>query len=497
MSAVQEPEASFGALVTRQLEALRTAFSQQLAALRDGGPGRERAEPIPQPGAGALPATPTAPGVAFIERYTRRTAGSKRLAQRHRRHLADPRAASGFRRSIKELVYPIAAARSQAGRFWDVDGNEYVDLAMGFGTLLFGHRSPLVLEAIEAQLVRGIHVGPQNALAGPVAERICALTGAERAAFTVTGSEAVMAALRLARTRTGRSKVALCAGSYHGINDGTLVMAGRDARGRPMAPGIPRSTAAEALVLPYGTPEALDAIEAHADDLAAVLVEPVQSRRPGLQPRDHLRALRELTRRRGVPLVFDEVLTGFRVHPRGAAGWFEVEPDLSTYGKVVAGGLPIGVVAGRRELLDGVDGGYWSFGDDSYPVAAKTYLGSTYAKHPLVLPVADAVLRELAERSPELQRDLNAKAGALARDLNREFERGRVPIGVAHFGSLLRFEFGRNQDLFFYELIARGVYVWEQRTCFLSTAHTQADLDHVVRAVRESIESLGADGALR
>ncbi|HEY9656910.1 MAG TPA: aminotransferase class III-fold pyridoxal phosphate-dependent enzyme, partial [Allocoleopsis sp.] len=258
----------------------------------------------------------------FIDRYTHRTAKSKLLTQKYRSVMADPRVSEGFIPAIKELVYPIMGQRSQGCHFWDVDGNEYVDLTMGLGVNLFGHNPKFVQEAIATQLTKGIQIGPQSELAGEVASLICELTGVERVAFSNTGTEAVMAAIRLARAVTGRPKIAMFAGSYHGHFDGTLVKTiGEEQQSVPIAPGIPTTLAQETLVLPYDKPEALEQIKQHASELAAVLVVPVQTTRPNLQPQEFLHQLRLLTTECNIPLIFDEMVTGFRIHPGGAQAW--------------------------------------------------------------------------------------------------------------------------------------------------------------------------------
>src|SRR5205085_8905613 len=302
---------------------------------------------------------------ALIGRYNERTRESKRMTQAYRPVLADTRVSAGFRVLWKELVYPVVGERSSGSRVWDVDGNEYVDLIMGFGVNLFGHSPPFVVEAIEGQLRRGLHIGPQSDLAGKVAELFSELTGKERVTFCNTGSEAVMAALRLARTVTGRNKVALFAGSYHGVTDEVLVRA-QAINGRrssmPAAPGIPPKFVEDILVLDYDRPESLDILRTAGRELAAVLVEPVQSGRPTLQPGEFLHELRRITAETGAALIFDEMITGFRLHPGGAQAWFGVEADIATYGKVVGGGMPIGVIAGKAEFMDAVDGGMWCYG---------------------------------------------------------------------------------------------------------------------------------------
>ena len=191
----------------------------------------------------------------LIARYMARTPKSKALTQANRAHFSDPRTVSGFRQFWKEMVYPIVTDRSAGSRLWDIDGHEYVDLTMGFGTNLLGHSPAFITAALEEQLKRGVEVGPQSPLAGKVAALLCELTGAERAAFTNTGSEAVLAAVRLARTVTGRTRIATC-GGFHGINDEVLVRANvvdGERRSVPVAPGIPEHIVRDVLVVDYGT----------------------------------------------------------------------------------------------------------------------------------------------------------------------------------------------------------------------------------------------------
>ena len=436
---------------------------------------------------------------ALIARYTARTAESKRLTDQHRPYLADPRGVSGFRAAWKEMVYPLTTTRSAGSRVWDVDGNEYIDITMGFGAYLLGHSPPSIAEALREQLERGIEIGSQAPQAGEVARLFCEITGHERAAFCSTGSEAVMTAIRVARAVTGRTRIALFEGAYHGNFDEVLVRPGRAGAALPIAPGIPRSVVGEALVLPYGAPESLEILRAHAHELAAVLVEPVQSRRPELQPAEFLRDLRQLTASAGTALIMDEMVTGFRADLRGAQGWFGVEADLATYGKIVGGGLPIGVLTGKAAYLDALDGGHWRFGDDSGPEANLTYFAGTMVKHPLALAASLAILRHLREEGPQLQERLNARTARMARTVNDELERLGAPLRIVHFGSLFNFRFppdAKYAELLFYHLRERGIFVWGGRNLFLTTAHTDADLERIARAIVESVAALQGVGFL-
>ena len=431
------------------------------------------------------------------DRYNKRHQKSKQLAQTYRPLLADSRATAGFRLSIKEMVYPIAGERSQGSKFWDVDGNEYLDITMGFGVLLFGHDPQFVTEAVQKHYQQGLKIGPQSKLAGEVAQLICELTGMERATFCNSGTEAVMTALRLARSATGRTKIALFAGSYHGQFDGILATAPENQiKAVPSTSGVSQNFVENVLVLDYGNPKSIEILQVHAQELAAVLVEPVQSRRPDLQPKEFLQQLRQLTQASGTALIFDEVLTGFRIHPGGAQAWFGVKADIATYGKIIGGGTPIGVVAGKATYMNGIDGGLWNYGDASYPQAEKIFFAGTFNKNHTGMVAALAVLQHLKSQGFELQQQLNQRTSQLAQTLNSYFETEDVSIRVVHFGSLFRFAFSGNLDLFFYHLIDRGIYIWEGRNCFLSTAHTDADINYVIQAVKDSVDELREGGFL-
>ncbi|NET90275.1 MAG: aminotransferase class III-fold pyridoxal phosphate-dependent enzyme, partial [Kamptonema sp. SIO1D9] len=231
---------------------------------------------------------------SLIERYTRKTRKSKQRAATSRPILADSRACAGFRPSIKEMLYPIVGERAAGAKFWDIDGNEYLDITMGFGVLLFGHNPPCIAEAMQNQLQQGLQIGPQSNLAADVARLISDLTGVERVCFCNSGTEAVMTALRLARTATGRRKIALFAGSYHGHFDGVLaVQQPGESTPVPLAPGISPNAIADVLVLEYDNPDTWERLYQHEQDLAAVLVEPVPSRRPDIQPQAFWKQLRD------------------------------------------------------------------------------------------------------------------------------------------------------------------------------------------------------------
>ena len=430
---------------------------------------------------------------ALITRYVARTKASKAYTARQRGHLADPRVVNGFRPALKEIIYQIVIEKSSGAYLWDLDGNRYVDALNGFGMSLFGWQPPFVTEALRQQLELGYEIGPQHPLAGEVAQQICDMTGFERAAFCNTGSEAVMGAIRIARTVTGRPLIVSFAGAYHGIFDEVVVRGTKSLRTIPAAPGIMANVGENVLVLEYGSEEALRIIAERSEDIAAVLVEPVQSRRPDFQPKEFLKSLRALTERTGIALVFDEVVTGFRAHPGGVQSLFGVRADMATYGKVIGGGLSIGVVAGKREYLDALDGGHWQFGDDSIPTVGVTYFAGTFVRHPLALAAAKAVLKHMKEQGPSLQENLNARTQQLCEAMNAFCKARGAPIEIRHFSSVWKIVFLEEhpyQDLLFAMMRSRGVHILDNFPCFMTTAHQSDDLSVVLEAFKDSVIEL-------
>ena len=429
----------------------------------------------------------------FMRRYIERTRRSKEYTQQHRDHLADPRVVNGFRPLLKEMIYQIVVDRSRGSKVWDLDGNEYVDALNGFGMNLFGWQPDFVVDAIRQQIDAGYEIGPQHPLAGEVARQVCELTGFDRAALCNTGSEAVMGTVRIARTITGRDTLVIFTGSYHGIFDEVIVRGTRKLRSVPAAPGILRNTSENVLVLDYGTPESLAIIRERASSIAAVLVEPVQSRRPDFQPREFLQELRAITSDAGALLIFDEVVTGFRSHPRGAQAVLGIDADLASYGKVVGGGFPIGVIAGKRKYMDALDGGGWQFGDASIPTVGVTYFAGTFVRHPLALAAAHAVLKHLKTSGGALQERLNARTSLHSDDLNAFCAEFGAPIRITHFASVWKVNFLEEhplQDLLFAMMRSRGIHILDNFPCFFTTAHSEADFTAIAKAFKDSVLEL-------
>jgi amino acid adenylation domain-containing protein len=421
--------------------------------------------------------------------YNQKTAGSKSYTQQHRAYMADPRVVSGFKPQTKELTYSIVVDRSKGSRLWDIDGNKYVDALNGFGSNMFGYQPDVTKNAILAQIEKGYEIGPQHVLAGEVCKLICEFTDFDRSALCNTGSEAVLGAMRIARTVTGRSLIVAFTGSYHGIVDEVIVRGTKKLKSFPAAPGIMPEAVQNMLILDYGTDESLRIIKERAAEIAAVLVEPVQSRRPEFQPIEFLRNLRIVTQDTGVVLVFDEVITGFRAHPGGAQAMFGVKADLATYGKVIGGGMPIGAIAGKGFVMDALDGGFWQFGDESVPEAGVTYFAGTFVRHPLALAAAKASLLYMKAEGPGLQRMLNDNTTYLAGQLNGLCEKYNLPLHAVHFGSLWKLKFDEEipyGELLFTLMRYKGVHISDGFPCFLTEAHTKEDIDFTIKCFKES-----------
>ncbi|MGC1631580.1 MAG: aminotransferase class III-fold pyridoxal phosphate-dependent enzyme, partial [Gelidibacter sp.] len=333
-----------------------------------------------------------------------------------------------------------------------------------------------------------------------VCDLLCEFTGHDRAALCNTGSEAVLGAMRIARTVTGRSLIVAFTGAYHGINDEALVRGSKSLKTFPAAAGILSQSVQNVLILDYGTDESLEIIRNRSHELAAVLVEPIQSRRPEFQPIEFLKKVREITKASETVLIFDEVITGFRMHPGGAQALFDIKADIATYGKVIGGGLSIGAIAGSSHYMDALDGGFWQYGDNSYPEAGVTYFAGTFVRHPLALAAAKASLTHMKELGGTLQNNLNHITENYAKDLNNEFKNRGLPLEIMYFGSLWRLKFLEDipySELLFVLLREKGFHIWDGFPCFMTSAFMDKDIYKLKDAFVSSIDELIAANILK
>lgn len=431
----------------------------------------------------------------FILNYTKKTKLSKQRARLSRLKLADSRSCANFRFSMKELIYPIVGVSASGANFIDIDNNDYIDMSMGFGTLLFGHYPHFIKEAIEKNFNKGIQLGPQSDAVYRVADLLCELTGVDRFAFCNTGTEAIMMAIRLARVYTKKNKIIIFSNSYHGNYDATLVFKSIETNETvPFCSGLPSNFNQDIYICEYNNTLDLETLVDSTTDIAAILVEPVRSREPNKYSKQFLTKIREISTKIGAVLIFDEVVTGFRCHPGGGKAYFNIEPDMVVYGKIIGGGLPVGVVGGSLDIMSGVDGGLWDYDDKSYPAKPSTFFAGTFNKNPLVMDIMFVVLSHIKEQGNILLNELNKKSKYIADDLNAFFDKNNIPISLKQFSSLMKFDFRQNLDLFIYQLVYNGIYIWEGKTMFLSTAHTDKDIQKFIKITKDVCCDLSSYG---
>ena len=433
------------------------------------------------------------------KRYTQLTAKSKISAQAYRQVFSSPRNVAGFNPLFKEMIYQIVANKAEGSKIYDLDGNAWIDLTMGFGVHLLGHHPKLIEEALYEEIGNGMPLGPMGRLVGKVSTQIRELTGVERVSFVNSGTEAVMVALRIARAVTQKSKIVLFWGAFHGTFDGILGIpsqSNHQYKTAPLAPGVNENMIKDLIVLNYDSEASLEIIQKNATDIAAVLVEPVQSRNPDIQPIGFLKKLRNLTADHDIALIFDEIITGFRISAGGVQEQFGIKADIVTYGKVLGGGMPIGVVAGAHRFLDSIDGGMWDFGDESIPssLERKTFVAGTFSNHPLTMAAAHAMLTYIAKNKEVLYQELNEKTNRFVQIVNQYLIAEKIPIKVVHFGSLFRFVMRGDFEIFFFGLLEKGIYIWEGRNCFLSTAHSSEDVEKIISAIQLTVQEMKVAG---
>jgi len=429
----------------------------------------------------------------FISDYNSKTKSSKKYCQDYRSVLADPRVVTGFKPTLKEIIYQIVINKSKGVKMWDLDGNEYVDVLNGFGSNFFGWGNDMLMNVWKKQLEEGIELGPQTPLAGECAKLMCELTGYDRAGFCNTGSEAVLGAMRIARTVTGKNLIVCFNGSYHGINDEVIVRGTKKLKSFPAAAGIMPEAVENILVLDYGTEESLQIIRERIDELAAVMIEPIQSRRADFHPKEFIHEVRKITQQNNVLMILDEVITGFRLRLGGAQEYYDVKADLSTYGKVIGGNMPIGAIAGRKEFMDALDGGHWQFGDNSVPEVGVTYFAGTFVRHPLAMAAMKEVLTYLKKEGKPLYEKLNAKTQRLVDEVNAHSKKLCSPFKLVTFGSLFKGKWETEPqytELLFALMRNKGVHIMDGFPCFLTLAFTDADVDFVISKYKESLNEL-------
>jgi glutamate-1-semialdehyde 2,1-aminomutase len=407
--------------------------------------------------------------------------------------------------------HPLFVREARGGTVWDLDGTPYIDCRLGFGPVLLGHSPEWITAAVSRALMGGTVYALPHAGEAELAEKVvAAIPGAEMATFCGSGSEATLHALRLARAATGRKKIAKFEGGYHGVHDTVMVSVAYrpDAAGpveRPNAlpdsAGIPPETVANTLVLPYNHAAAFDLIAAHAHELAAVIVEPVQGA-AGSIPGDRafLDRLRAETRRHGIVLILDEVITGFRLALGGAQESWGIQGDLATYGKILGGGFPFGAVAGNRELMR-----LFSVPDARAAGRTPVAYGGTFNGNPTSIAAANATLDYLREH-PGVYPDLAAKGDRIRREVSQAAATLGLPLAALGAGSIFSFRFvdgpvrsirdlaredpGLREALFLL-LLAQGVLGHPVHS-FLCAAHGDDEIQRVIDAYDRALGEIAA-----
>jgi len=424
---------------------------------------------------------------------------SKKHTQDYRRYFALNRNVAGFNLKTKELIYTLVCDKSDGAFVYDIDNNEYIDLTMGFGCILFGHNYNPLRKEIELQLTKSWSVGPISPLAGKLAKKIATATKTERVAFFNSGTEAIMVALRIAKAVTKKKKIIFFKGSYHGTFDSLLTLKKNSETNiaKESIPGVTQSILNESYLFEYGSEESLTFIKKNKDTIAAVLTEPVQSRNPGLQPLSYLEELRLVTEENNIALIFDEVITGFRIDLGGCQEYFNIRADIVTYGKVIGGGLPIGIVAGKSKFLDALDGGFWQYGDDSFPMVKSTFVAGTFCHHPLAMATSLKTLEILNSSNGKLLYQLNSVTTNFCDRMNAFFKENSFKISIVNFGSLFRFYAPGRYKKIYSQLLLNGVYIWEGRNCFLSLAHNEEIIASLEKKIKLSCIQLIESGIIK
>lgn len=395
-------------------------------------------------------------------------------------------------------TYPRFLSEGKGSRVIDVDGNEYIDLICSWGPLILGHCHEAVEEAVLEAVRHGLSFGAPTEIEVKMAELVTKMTGTEMVRMVNSGTEAVMSALRLARGATGRSKIIKFAGCYHGHSDSMLVKAGSGALtgGAPDSAGVPAEMAADTLTARYNDAASVRSLlEANPGQVAAVIVEPVAANMGVVPPQPgFLEALRGLCDAYGALLIFDEVITGFRLSAGGAQRHYGVHADLVTYGKIIGGGMPVGAYAGSRKLMEQVS-----------PLGA-VYQAGTLSGNPVAMAAGLAQL-EILENNPDIYTALERKGKRLQEGLQEIFRKAKVPAQVNRAGSILTVFFSKTPvtgydqaracDLerfakWYRGLLEHGIYAAPSQfeAMFLSTAHQEEDIDAILVAAEEVAKTL-------
>ncbi|BAW31375.1 MAG TPA: glutamate-1-semialdehyde 2,1-aminomutase [Methanothermobacter sp.] len=388
--------------------------------------------------------------------------------------------------------YPFFAEKGEGCMLYDMDGNRYIDYCLAYGPLILGHAPANVTSAVCEQIKKGSTYGtPTKAeveLAKLVIERVASV---EMVRFVNSGTEATMAAIRLARAFTGKDKIIKFEGAYHGAHDYVLVKPGSGAVSAPDSPGIPPETTKNTISAPFNDEESITRIIEKDDNIAAILVEPVMANIGCIEPEDgYLKFLRKITSENDMLLIFDEVITGFRLAPGGAQEYYNIKADLVTYGKIIGGGFPMGALAGPRELMENIS------------PAGDVYQAGTFNGNPVSVTAGISMLNALTDT---LYRELNRKGEMIRGGIRDILEDNRLELHLAGLSSMFQVYFTQREvksyadaktaDIeafkkYFHGLLEGGVFIPPSQfeCCFISAAHEIEDLETTLEVMEESIK---------
>ena len=411
-----------------------------------------------------------------------------------------PSGASSLIRVAGHEPNPRFMQRAKGSHMWDVDGNEFIDLLMSYGVLINGHAHPRIMEALKNQLEDGTIFGAPTELELKTAKKFREMVPSDMVLFCNTGTEATMHAIRMARAVTGKDRIVKFEGAYHGQHDYVMFGVEPSETGLeikpysvPYDPGIPDEISRTVVLAPWNNPQVLERImKRYRNDIAAIITEPIMTNCGVILPHpDYLHQLKEIAERYEALLIFDEVVTGFRVSMGGAQEYYGVEADLCTYGKALGGGVPIAAIAGKREILEMVSPG-------------KMVFGGTYNANSLSLAGAYANLEVLSENGGSVYGRLHEIGNRLMKGLEEEAQKAKVEVIVQGVGSVFQVFFTYLHEIQNYRealntndekfqtfqqgMLRRGVYIHPdpfERQC-ISTVHTEEDVDKIIQAARES-----------
>lgn len=428
---------------------------------------------------------------------SRRTAASAEAFQEAKAYI--PGGVNSPVRAFKSVgLNPLFIERGEGARVWDIDGNDYLDYIGSWGPLIVGHAHPAVVAAIERTAVNGTSFGAPTLLETEMAKLVCErMPSVEIVRMVNSGTEATMSALRLARGYTGRNKIVKFEGCYHGHADSLLIKAGSGVAtlGLPDSPGVPEQVAAHTLTLPYNDPEAVKlAFERFGEEIAAVIVEPIAGNMGVVPPLpEFLPGLRTITKQYGSLLIFDEVMTGFRVGLHSAQGLYGITPDLTCMGKVIGGGLPVGAYGGRRDIMERMA--------PSGPI----YQAGTLSGNPLAMAAGIETLKLLGQ--PGVYEELERKAAALEEGFLANAKEAGIASTINRVGSMVcpffteqkvvNYDTAKTSDLdrfnrYFATLLDLGVSIAPSQFegMFVSTAHSDEDIALTIDAHRKALKQL-------